>query len=68
MIHSALSGLRANLGNFERSASRLAREGIEGDLAGNLVQLQVDKHAVSASVAAVRTADEMIGSLLDVLV
>jgi len=50
-----------------KNPARLAREGIRGDLAANLVQLQVDQHAVSASVAAVRSADEVIGSLLDAL-
>jgi len=66
-IDQGLAGIGAGFDRLDRVAGRIASEGAEGDLAGNLVELQLARHEVRANVAVVRTADEMIGTLLDVL-
>jgi hypothetical protein len=66
-IRFALAGIRANLRTFEATAERLSRMAPGGDLAGDLVALQVAKYGVEANVAAARTADELVGSLLGFL-
>ena len=64
-IHSALTGIQAHLESFDRTAERIARTAPTGDLAGDLVQLMIDRHGVAAGGAVLRTADEMVGTLLD---
>ncbi len=66
-IDQGLAGISAGFDRLDRAAGKIAREGAQGDLAGNLVELQLARHEVRANVAVVRTADEMIGTLLDVL-
>jgi hypothetical protein len=43
----------------------MARDGGEGDLAGNLIELKRAAHEIRTNVAVVRTADDTIGTLLD---
>jgi hypothetical protein len=64
-VHFALAGIRANLRTFEATAERLSRIAPGGDPDGDLLTLQVAKCGVEANVAAARTADELVGSLLD---
>jgi flagellar hook protein FlgE len=52
---------------LDKAAARVARDGAEGDLAANMIDLMKARHQVRASVAVIRTADETIGTLLDVL-
>jgi len=69
MLGAIDQGLRGISGGFDRlntTASRIAHDGAEGDLAANLVDLMRARQAVQANVASVRVADETIGSLLDV--
>ena len=66
-IDQGLSGVAAGLERLDRAAGRIARDGAEGDLAGNMIDLMRARHQVRASVAVLRTADETIGTLLDVL-
>lgn len=51
---------------FERSAERLARSP-EPDYVRETVEQMTAKHAVSANVAVIRTADAMVGSLFDIV-
>ena len=66
-ISQAAQGLDAGLDRVSRAADRIARNGADDDLAGNMVDMLKSRHHVRANVAVVRTADEMIGTLLDVL-
>lgn len=63
----ALAGLRDNLLRFEKTATRLARNPPGPEMARDLVELNRVEYGVGANVAIVRAADEMIGTLLDVL-
>jgi hypothetical protein len=65
-ISQSLAGVNAGFARLDRAAGRIARDGGEGDLAGNVVDLLRARQDVRANVAVVRAADEMIGSLLDV--
>jgi hypothetical protein len=66
-IDQGLSGIAAGFERLDKAAGRVARDGGEGDLAGNMIDLMKARHQVRASVAVIRTADETIGTLLDVL-
>ena len=66
-ISQAAQGLDAGLDGVSRAADRIARNGAHDDLAGNMVDMLKARHHARANVAVVRTADEMIGTLLDVL-
>lgn len=66
-LSQALAGIDAHTRLAEAAASRVARDGAGGDLAGSLIDLQRAKRGIQANVASVRTADEIIGTLLDVL-
>ena len=50
----------------QRVAGRLAR-GDTSRLAGDMVELIENKHAVGVGVALIKTADEMQGTLIDLL-
>lgn len=66
-IDHGLNGIAAGFERLDKAAARVARGGAEGDLAGNMVDLMKARHQVRASAAVIRTADETIGTLLDVL-
>jgi flagellar hook protein FlgE len=65
----AAAGLTRALGRFEASAVRtaqLADPNAEVDYAEEAVEQISAKHEVSANLAVIRTADEMLGELLDI--
>ncbi|MBI3450633.1 MAG: VIT1/CCC1 transporter family protein [Acidobacteria bacterium] len=66
-IDAALSGLQDRFNSLDRTASRIAKDAPGEDLPGDLVQLMIDTNGVKADVAVLKTQDEMIGSILDVL-
>jgi hypothetical protein len=66
-IDQGLRGISAGFDRLETSAGRIARDGAGGDLAGNMVGTMLARQEVRANVAALRAADQMIGSLLDVM-
>jgi hypothetical protein len=77
-LHHALHGLRLNEERFVRHADRIARlgaletgpEGPEeaaGDVVGGMVGLKIASLGYRANLAVVRTADEMLGTLIDTL-
>ena len=66
-IDQGLMGIDAGFSRLDKAAGRIARDGADGDLAGNFVDLMKARQQVRASVAVIRTADETIGTLLDVL-
>jgi len=66
-INSGLAGLAAGGARLDRAAARIARDGAADDLGGSVIELKRARHEVRASLAVVRAADELIGSLLYVI-
>lgn len=69
-ISSGLAGIQRGMQQMDRSASAIARmgttnEGGAGELATNLVDLMQAKNQVKANVAVVKSADDMLGTLID---
>ena len=70
-LDNALVGIQRGLTGAGRAVSQIAKAGQFNnenptDLAKAVVQLQESKMQVQASARALRTADEMMGTLLDV--
>lgn len=63
-IGSAMTGIASATNRFDRAASRIAHD---DDLIGSSVDQITAKHDLAANVATIRTADEMIGSLIDIM-
>lgn len=70
-IHSAQDGISAALERAGRAATTIARgagaAGGDGDLVGALVSLRTEQVALAANALVVRTADQMLGTMLDLL-
>jgi hypothetical protein len=66
-ISHAAQGLDAGFDRLSQAADRIARNGAGDDLAGNMLDILKARQDVRANAAVVRTAGEMIGTLLDVL-
>lgn len=69
-IATAQYGLFAATRRFEASAQRTAQMGdtsFDVDLGNEVVERVQAKHAFSANIAVIRTADEMQQSLLDLI-
>ena len=66
-IDQGSRGIKAGIDRLDRAADHIAREGADGDLAGNIVDLLKAKQEVRAGVSVVKVADETIGTLIDVL-
>jgi flagellar hook protein FlgE len=69
-IATAQYGLFAATRRFEASAQRTAQMGdpsIDVDLGSEVVEQVEAKHAFSANLAVIRTADKMQQSLLDLI-
>ncbi len=62
---TALTGIRKAFENLDRTASRSAAGRDPGRLPEDLVALRESEFQVKANTAVIRTADEMIGTLLD---
>jgi hypothetical protein len=65
-INQALGGIQAGFDRLDAAANRIARDGADGDLAGNMVALVRGSQEVQMNLKVIRAADSMIGSLLDV--
>lgn len=65
-IGHGLQGLSAGFDRLDRTAAAIARDSGSDQLANNAVDLLEAKHEVRASVAVLRAADEMTGTILDV--
>jgi hypothetical protein len=66
-IEQATRGITAGVERLDSAANRIARDGADGDLPNNMVSLVQARLEVRANLAVVRTVDDMIGNLLDVL-
>ncbi|MEP7306200.1 MAG: hypothetical protein ABJA98_11840 [Acidobacteriota bacterium] len=65
-IDQGLKGINDAFERLNTTVSRIAHDGANGDLAGNLVDLMRARQDVRTNVASVRVVDQTIGSLLDV--
>lgn len=68
---TAQAGIQSALSRFEKSAERTVRmndPAADVDIAQEIVQQLNAKHEVSANISVLRTADEMMGKLLDLKV
>ena len=66
-IDQGSRGINAGIDRLSGAADHIAREGANGDLAGNVVDLLKAKQEVRAGASVVKVADETIGTLIDVL-
>ena len=66
-IDEGMRGINTGLDRLNRVAGRIARDGADGDMASNFVELMKARHEVKANAKAVRVADETIGTLIDIL-
>lgn len=69
-IGSAMAGMARASDRFDRAASRVAQAsdpGADTDLVTDTVDQIEAKHAFAANVATIRTADEMVGTLIDTI-
>ena len=65
VFDSGLAGYRSAIDRLTGAASRVAHGPIEGDLPTDLVTMKSEQIAASASLKVIRTADELLGSILD---
>ena len=63
-IDSALTGMRNNINDL----GDIARKGFETDLANDMVELLKIRNDFKANTKVIKTADEMLGSILDIIV
>ena len=65
-IGSAMSGMASALGRFDRASARIAQPDPENPVRDRVEQITAQR-SFEANLATVRTADDMIGSLLDIV-
>ncbi len=69
-ITTAAGGIRSAVSQFEKSAQNVVKatsSGADEDLSTAIVDGKQSSLALKANVAVVKTADKMLGSLLDTL-
>ena len=72
-IDTALVGMRASLDQLERTSQSIANlvsssSVSSGNLIEDVVQLSLAQHAFEANAAVVHTANEIIGTTIDLLI
>ena len=70
-ITSSMNAISTGLDNLKHDAERIANASAKGgedtaDLAKAMVDMNVDRRQVEASVKVVQAVDEMLGTLLDI--
>ncbi len=63
---SALNGIASRIDSFDRSAARIAAPD-DPTLERDVVKTVDDSEGLKANVAVARTADEMVGTLIDII-
>lgn len=69
VLATGLQGLQGGVARANDAAGKIARAGTtdpDGDLTTPLVQLKSSELQVKASAAVVKSADDMIGTLIDI--
>ena len=66
-IGSAMTGLASATSRFDRASERIARpqDPANGDRLGDRVEQITAQHAFAANLATIRTADDMVGTLIN---
>ena len=70
LLGIALGGINAASDRFDRAAQRIARAGTPGssdNLVADMIEEKVDSTQVSSNVKVARTADQMAGTILDIV-
>ena len=65
-LDSALGGMAARIDSFQRAAARIARPA-DPTLERDLIQTMADSTGAAANAKVARTADEMVGTLIDIV-
>lgn len=72
IMNTSVSSIQRGMTEMQQSAHKIARFGTvdssanTGNLTDDLVNLKLQKNQVVASTKVIKTADEMLGSLLDI--
>lgn len=71
ILSTGVQGIQSGLQRANRAAGEIASAGIGtggqgGDLATPIVDLKLSELQVKASAAVIRTADEVVGTLIDI--
>ncbi|PFG09544.1 flagellar biosynthesis protein FlgE [Marinobacter sp. LV10MA510-1] len=76
-LNSGMQGIQSGVAGMDDAARRIARGGVDGPQGSGgptasgmiepIVDLQLYKRSVEASAQVVKTADETLGSLLDIM-
>ena len=64
-LQVGLTGFQRNLEAFERTAERVSQNSPGSDLASDMVEMMTEVHGVKANAVVIRTADELVGTLID---
>ena len=67
IFSAGLSGIQKNLENFNSSVEKIAKVTVLRDMPKDLLEMKASQRGVQASMVTVRAADEMLGTLLDVM-
>ena len=70
LLGIALGGINAASDRFDRAAQRIARAGTPGsseNLVADMIEEKVDSTQVSSNVKVAQTADQMAGTILDIV-
>jgi len=67
-ISSAMSGMASAISQFDRASARIAQPVSDmSDPVKDRVEQVIAKHAFAANLATIRTADDMLGTLIDTI-
>ena len=69
ILSTGVQGVQSGLQRANRAAGEIARAGTteqDGDLATPIVDLKRSELQVKASAAVIKTADEVVGTLIDI--
>ena len=66
-IDAGIAGWKAALKSLDRTAQQIASNSDEVDPAQSMVDLKVAETSAKANLKTIKTADEMIGTLLDLV-
>ncbi len=64
-IGQGLNGIAAGFDRLDKAAARIAGDGDSTNLVSNVVDLMQAKNQVRTNLAVVKSADEMVGTILD---
>ena len=67
-INTALIGLQVSLEQFQRASAHIADPNSETDLVRDIIELKSAEQSYKANAAVVRSADELAGITIDILI